>query len=407
MNSYQSGFPINVSPYQQNIDIVKGYFKRPLVLVNAILLLASLIISIITVCLSLNSLPTVVRYEGYPTVQTPGIISTIFVGILAGLPSLLIAVCWFLIYTKSKSSNPTDKPSAPFKILWVLSIVGLVCLCLLTFLLLGILLLALLGVLIYNSSHNYPSDIGIPILIGWIIFIAILMAISIIFCVFQMRYFQSVKNSMQNINLYKNGAMAYGVMTIVFSSFSIIYLLISLAAGALFAGLVPPGYSNLFSGSNLMIYAVSTAVSAAAGLVEGIIAIGYSSYISKFISGVNTASVNQPYSNPVNPESIPPQAQFAAPPAEDAFQYRQTYVNSYNNRPVAPREPQPPVEYDSYADVKGQNPYLQADESVQTNQNVAPAQESTPQVNPGVCPNCGSPVFRSDMFCNNCGTKLK
>lgn len=423
MNSYSpTNQTINISPYQQNIDIIKNFFKKPIVLVSAILQAIVLVLLLITFFVSSGINSSTLSNIGAPTAAVQSLnVFSLAISIIGCIPSVLVIVCWFLIYFQSKNSNPAVKPSVPFKILWVLSII-----CTAAFGGLALILLAVFGIAFgilgtaanysyqtsyYGQSYGYSSEAASllgPLFAVIMVILVIVIAINLFFMINEIRYYQSVKNSLQTIYLKNNGAMIYGVIQIIASAFLCLFFVIySLIIAALIIG-ASSYSSNAIPSSviaTLVCVIVTLGISAVSGLINGIIAVKYSSYIKSIRMGTNQSfNANQPYSNPVIP-----QGDFYAGNYQQNVSSNEPLNNPYENpysnpQQINPQEPQPPVSENPYIPPV-QQAYQPTQEKPQQ-----PVQENVTDevpVNSNVCPNCGSPVFRSDMFCNNCGTKLK
>lgn len=429
MNNYYQPAPNpNVNPYQQNVDIIKGFFKKPVVLASAILQAITVAITLVILFISAGFSSSYASVAVNRQVSAVSYGFTVVFGIIALIPSILIAISWFGAYFKSKNPSPASKPLGSFKVLWVISIVLTVFIGLSLFVFLIVSAAAAAGLSSVNAySYYYYSSLNTAaiasIVIAVLIFLTVILAFSLFFSICRIRYYHSVKNSMQSIYLNKKGAAVYGVLQIVFSVLSLIFSLI-------YCMILFVASNTLTAGTPvwlLMFIMITVGVQGVAGIIDGVIAVRYAGYISGFLNGTNQDfNANQPYNNPMG---AAPNFQ---PVGAEAFQQNtQPYSNPYiNNRPVEPKMPQQPISNDEYQQPQqsAQAPELAHDvnpqEQTEVNdspQNNPPrptdqpdlAEEFTANVQPsaenkpGFCPNCGSAVFRSDMFCNNCGTKLK
>ena len=199
------------NPYQIGLENVKGFFRKPLILVVAIVYSLFFLSTIAT------TLMQVMEYSAYyGSLYNPmsGYISIAFTAIIMGL--LCLAV--WLIYLKSRSNKPTASPSAGLTILYVYAIIALVLVCLLT----GILLIAIIGLLAAgnNSSflwdvlgeagvyYQYVYSVGVPILL---LIVCIVMAILILYVVSMLRFVGSARRSLRSSAMYKGGSIASGI----------------------------------------------------------------------------------------------------------------------------------------------------------------------------------------------------
>lgn len=434
MNYYQQGNSIvNISPYQQNIDIIKNFFKKPIVLVNTIIeTLAIPVVFLMLYFLSnfMNSLiyesysSSYSYYDYYSYNPVPMFDSFLFgIGIIACIPAVLTIVAKFLIYFKSKNPDPNVKPSAGFTILWVMSIISVVFLSLACFIFVISMIIAIFAVSAYSAYENYSYGYGYGstqsstmLLVVIFIIYLVVFAVAFFFIINQMRFYGSVRKGLNSIYLKNNGAMIYGVFQIVGGVFSTltflmyVFVLIAFASVAAMDSSMANVPLDFFAAATICI-----GLSAASAITGGIIAVKYSGYIKNIVLGSNQQfNANVPYSNPVP---------VAAPS-----------VNPFDNA-YPQQQPQPPMQNNPYGDVQNENPYTAPqqvtppqptepvapeNEYYQPVENPAPQEEApqpespkteTPQAEDvhqnNFCPNCGSKVFRSDIFCNNCGTKLR
>lgn len=369
MNTYYQ-----TNPFQQNVDILKGFFKRPIVLVTAILMGVSSLLSIVAGAVDdnaaniatkyLNSLPLEIR-------QHVGNQSSSFS--LPVLP-ILVTVAFFLFYFFSKSNSKNLKvPATMFK---VVSIIELVSVCVV----IGVLLINILLCFkytptflvyfsyIYSDSSSYVYGILIAILIGF----SIVGAFLIWYCALKVKFACSIKKSTKSINLFKNGAKGFGVFTIIVNG---------IVGITVFASLPEPGMGfAVFAGL----------VNVVGNILFGVTAIQYANYINEISVNFTT---QPPYvaanSEPYNPQATvqPPYGTPYTPPTQPVYE-------PYQPQPVAPVEQAPEV-----------NAYEPVEEPIA--EDVAPTEEAPAVETNSFCSACGNPVKADDYFCNNCGNKLK
>lgn len=429
MNYYQQpNTVVNVSPFQQNIDIIKNYFKKPIVLVNAIIetiTIPFIFLMILSVSNWLNLLVREINggyYSEYSfDVRSLATFSNFFttfmiiVAIFSCIPAILTVVAKFMIYAKSKNPDPNVKPSAGFTILWVLSIISACAMglnCLVTIFSMIASIFASSSVSSYSYYGSYSAAETTASLVSTFIISLIMLAVSFFLIINQIRFYSSVRKSLNSIYLKKDGAMVFGIFRIIegsmsgLSFFTCAFILLVIASMAF-----STSYSGLFAVDFFVYLTILVALSAGSSLTSGIITVKYADYIKGITFGINRQfNANLPYSNPVPVVNAP--------------------VNPFNNayaQPQPPAQPQAqPMQNNSYDNMQNENPYTnpqeinpqEPQEPIPTpdNQYYPPVannvqQEDNPQneedTNNNVCPNCGSPVFRSDMFCNNCGFKLK
>lgn len=396
MNTYQQNFPSAppINPYQQNTDIIKNFFKRPIILVFAIF---SFILPLISFISSLLMSPAANSFlDSYVTNSG----ANISISFSIPIGSVFLAVCYLLIYIFSKNPHPAKSPSAPFTVLWVLAIISLVIsslIILLLFLFIGVFFLVLYAGASYsyrsyysfNDSfpQNFPAEAIIPLFLFVICVLLIVFAFMLFYSINNLRYLSSIRKSMHSIYLKKNGAMAFGVINIIFASFCFLLALVSLTG--VLGNLTNTPAVFVFSGGLILL-----ALSGTQNLIQGIIAVQYSKYISDITRTLRKDPVSaSPYTAPaVNAPYNPA----PAPQSEN-------FANPYEAQPGMPPAPSAPME-NPYAPQPAENTAPSAAPEINM-PDPAPVQE--PPANDHVCPNCGASIFKSDMFCNNCGTKLK
>ncbi len=364
------------NPFQQNVDILKGFFKRPIVLVTAILMGVSSLLSIVSGAVSddsaniatkyLNSLP--VEFRQYVGNQS----SSVNLPVLA----ILTTVAFFLFYFFSKNNSKDLKvPATMFK---VVSIIELVFVCVIIGLLFiiipcgFILIPQALEYYSYNYSYGSSYSYIYGALIGVLIVLAIVGALLIWYCALKVKFACSIKKSTKSINLFKNGAKGFGIFTIIVNGIACISTLGSLSE---------PGKGfTVFAGL----------VGVAANILFGVTAIQYATYIKNISANFTT----QPPYGAVNPEPFNPQAPVQPPYGTPYTPPTQPVYEPYQPQPVAPVEQAPEV-----------NAYEPVEEPA--TEDVAPTEEAPAAETNSFCSACGNPVKADDYFCNNCGNKLK
>lgn len=375
------------NPYQQNVDILKGFFKRPIILVTAILTGASALLSMFSGIFTSNAVNSMLsgylNSMPYEVRKYIGEASTSNVSISLPVLTILLTVALFLFYFFSK--NDTKNLAVPTTMFKVISIIELVCICVLTGLVFLLFLIGMIGISAVQSYYSYSDEYSYiasgasVLLIVILIFVVIIMSLIIWYSAVKVKFACSIKKSTNSINLFKNGAKMFGVLTIIFSSISGIYVLAILSI----PGMAYASFSGL--------------VGVAANISLGVTAIQYANYI-KDVS-VNFAT--QPAYSPVNPEPFNPQnvAQppYGVPYAEPVQPVNPVYQQPYEPQPVAPVEQAP--ETNVYEPVE-----QPATEEIVTE---APTEEASAVETTNFCSACGNPVKPDDYFCNNCGNKLK
>lgn len=381
------------NPYAQNVNIVKGYFKKIPVLLLAILQFVGTGLSIaFAIVFSLWSTTftqdLVSQYSseisGFSASDLNGLMQTSLVSTIASMvPTaivcVLITVGYLLLFLKSRSSNPDSNPRAGATILFVLALIEMICSIIIVAALAVIFIISAVAVAFGASSSDFNAG---PILV--------IMGVSLLFIIFfvlfysvnKMRYFKSVKNSCSSINLYADGAGAFGVMNIIFAVFTLLGLVstalmipLSSLTDEAVGKLAGVSLSDYIDGDSLVLMVIFSSavmlISAVYMILEATVALGYKKYINNIKYNYQPANIPEaPYQPAVKP--------------------------TYTAAPAAPVTYQPPV----------QQP---AQTAVQPEANTPPkAEENVPAFSaPSYCPACGSPIEQGAAFCTNCGNKLK
>ncbi len=352
------------NPFAANIEIVKGYFKKSKVLVIGILYLIIAAIGIISALLGpasgqaevmqlldrlgINSSDASVAIAAS---SVTNVISAVFTAIIF----TLTAVAFIILFAKSRSANPNSSPVAGATILYVLAIITFVCSIILAVLtVIAYALSVVFGISLFSRDSETTSQATVLFVIGGVI-LAIFLFLLIFVCACRKNYYRSVRHSLTSVELQNKGATAWGVFNIIFAVFFGISTILTLVET----------FRNPVSLRSVL-SAVMMAATFVTRILDASIALGYSRYIKRHITGYNNTPYNGAQNNGYAPVPNQPYANNRPP-------YHQPYRND-----------QPNVPYN--------------DNFTQQN---APAQQR-----PTVCPNCGAPVDPSLPFCGNCGTKL-
>ena len=347
------------NPYAANIEIVKGYFKSGKVLTLAILnvILATFnfvsIIAFFEVYYEYYYL--MMQYLGLPRSADASIRSLSYVYASFGsVWFVLMAVGFFLIFSKSRNTSPDVTPRGGFNLLKVLAVFQLIGAIIgaIFCVIFSIVCMAGASSISYILRQYIPNvySLNASTLETLMVIAALIILAYAFFLMFQainrLRFLNSAKKSMNSVNLYSSGAGAYGVVNVIlaiFSGFSVVGAVIS---------------HNTIS-------IISAVLSMLVFIFTAALALGYNKYIQRKKESYQT---NSPYGGEQNNYGAPAaQTPYASAPAAPA----------YSNNP----EP--------YAGTP--NPY-----------SAAPEQQNAGKV----CSTCGAPVGDDDPFCGNCGSKL-
>lgn len=349
------------NPYQHNVDIIKGFFRKPIILALAILMAVSCICSMFSGMLLSSFSPSEMFSKMMPD-NSSLYYSTIYnnpsFSINISATAILTTIAFFLLYFFSRSK--TKKMNAPTKIFKIVTLIELIVVYVIFIaIIVAISIIFAIGLDAIEAEilKNLPPEMSYAyyayftgqmrheifniICILLLIIFSITGAISVWISTMRYRFAKSIDDSIRGINLYKKGAMTYGVICIV--------------AGSLSAITVPSLYVT-FSPRYATTLLVITSIGAAVDIIMGIVAIKYAVYIKNISMNFTTEPVYAPEEMDDSEEAMP-------------------FGNIHG--------------VTSHMD--DSNPYAQT------------AQESANSY----CTKCGNSVTTEDVFCNKCGNKLK
>ena len=388
------------NPFQRNIAIIKDYFKSPTVLALAILQAVSIVMSVIQSFVSMdltrevtskvftylsNNMRVTDSNNTQLNTSIPEMANGLSVSISIPIFTILIAVALFLIYYKSRSTDPMSAPTAGFTILNVLAILSIIGVVLVAVLALFFVVLMFIAYGELRRGSNMDVDVQVSgygnvhvdesyILVITVVF-AIIAVIAItyalIYVISYKRYIGSVRSSMKTVELSRSGAKAFGVLCVISAVFSILSLLSTIftsiaARKELFARM---GISIVSDQTlPLIVSIIAQIITIAIIILRAKIALGYAKYIDEKKFGYN------------------------------------------DPQPTGGEAPYVPLGVGVGSNSQ-QNPYTyltQKDEDMRTVNvsNVNPYMDDFNEQRPMVCPGCGAPVDGNAPFCGRCGTKL-
>lgn len=395
------------NPYAQNVAIVKGYFKKTPVLLLAIFQFLGTALAIAyTLFFSVWSANYTqglmsqlsddfselgISASDLSVLTQSSLASSIASLVPATILGVLVTVGYLILFIKSRNENPESNPRAGATILFVLALIEMIgaIIASVAFLIFFIIIAAAVGI-----GASYSSDSSTGIAAGSVIVIvAITLALSIFLMLFysinKMRYFKSIKNSCSSINLYADGAGAYGVMNIISAilallsagSVALMIPLSSMTDGLMYQnfGTSLTDYIDADSFMMLILFSVGVILVSIIGMVlEAVVAFGYKKYINQIKYSYQPANIPEtPYQSSVQPR-------YTAAPS-----YPQPQTQQPVQQPIQPQaEPLQPVSQPA----EPQQP--------------APAAPSA-NTAPSYCPACGTPVSEDVVFCTRCGFKVK
>lgn len=347
---------LEINPYQQNVDIIKNFFRKPIILVTAIVMAICNIVAMIPLPYQAQLIRSYISRLPSDTIDSfnqLGLDTAEISGGQVSLLGILLTVTFFLFYFFSRSERYSLKaPTTMFK---VYAVIQLVVICIITALSI-LLFLIVMGI---SLSVGNKEKFLLPVFLCILFALLVVMGIILWYVIMQFRYANSIKKSTSTIYLYKNGAKAFGIFSSICCGISIIGLIAAISNGTI---------PRILGWDALAVYVLQLVQTA----LISIVAIMYANYIKDVSLNIQT----QPAYAPVQPEA--------------------TFDPYGNVQPIAPQQ--------NYAAIPTAQPTEQPVPYAQ--QPVEPtAQSETPA--PKFCSNCGNPLGADDYFCNNCGTKVK
>lgn len=277
-----------MNPYQQNLNIMKGFFKRPIILVFAIISLASIFTAMISgLILFLSHAQTYIfqQFEGilrdYLTEfgNNFDIPTTVaiqpennFVYSL-DLMTVLIGLAFIFFFVKSRSSNPLATLKAPTVMFRVYAMITFVC----TIIAFVLEMITVCAAVALVPTYGWVLAVAVPLL-GY------LLAYGISIYLFS----GSLKASQKSIYLSNRGAGFFGIMNFISACLSLSILVIQ-------------SVILVYSEVDIVTVVLTDAlglVPIAASVILGIIALSYSSYIKQLSEGFVYDPIEQSVDNP-------------------------------------------------------------------------------------------------------------
>ncbi len=296
--------------YQQNTDIIKGFFRKPIVLATSIVMFATIFLNVIwgvfvsTIPELRQFISRILTMEGSRFFFKS---SDVSFDVDIPVISILFAVAFLLFYIFSR--NPERRLNCPAILYKVVSIVQLVFDCILC----ASVVLFMSIILIYMFI---PQAQFIIILVP---ILAATIAVVLISSISRVMFANSIKKSITGIYLYRNGAKAYAVIQFITVGISLLAAVSSFILISVFSSQL----NHYFQINQTLLFlpVITFAISIPCSLFEGILAIKYDSYIKKmsqnFIAPVQQPVYQTAYQNP-SPEvynSYEPQ-QYEQPSAQ-------------------------------------------------------------------------------------------
>lgn len=276
------------SPYARNLTIVKGFFKKPIVLCFALLSLAMFVVSIFNQMAANETAQEILDVlsdfygKDLGTASNSGSSTNVLTFIITGITVL----CFFMIYFMSQSSNPNVSPAPFFTILHVFSVIELVIVAISTVIMVIVTIIFAVADFSNLELEEYMSSSAsyfkTTIVVALIICIACMLLAFFLFNS-QTAFLKSCKRSCKEPALQKKGAKSYGNLCFVFAVLDLVGLLI--------VYLVMKSMSDMFaemmggvSPSSFTISAVSLISSIlppVSYILRGVIAKSYAKYVDE------------------------------------------------------------------------------------------------------------------------------
>lgn len=255
-----------MNPFQENIDIVKGFFKRKLVLFYAIFTILP-IFSLVFIDVT-GLMNTFGGFDGGKLLselpQNTNVSGTAASVYFMFIFEILLAVAFLLFFVKSGSEESSLK--APVGIFRVVSIIKLVIVVLIS--------LASVMVVLFASLH-IMANYSVLVSIFTVPFMFMAIPVFLLLIVSQTIFSGNIKESINSIYLKKKGAKFFGVMNLLSAGFCVYF---SVLIAVL---LINADSQNSFGVADIpyVAFAVLTVIKYIVGALVGI---KYSGYIEDF-----------------------------------------------------------------------------------------------------------------------------
>lgn len=195
-----------MNPYQQNIDIVKGFFKRKITLLYAIFTILP-IFSIVFLNLdSLYRFADSFSNDSFDSVvgKNTNLLGTISSVYILFIFQVFLAVVFLLFFVKSDSEKSTL--NVPIKMFRIVSIIEMIFAILISLAMVFVILFASLYIM---ANYTLPISVtAVPVM-----FISIPAILFLIFA--QLKFAGNIKESATSIYLKQGGAKLYGIASII------------------------------------------------------------------------------------------------------------------------------------------------------------------------------------------------
>lgn len=373
-------------PYHQNVQVLKGFFAKPLTLICGIVAGLSAILG--TVKFNSGSGSTNISVSA---------------GAGSSL-SILLCIALIFLYVKSRSNDPM-----PFggmvTLIKIYAIIGIIAT--------GIAILALAGLAI--SVRLFLGDAYFML---FAIIISPFILITLLHSIAMLMWSNSIKKGATSVYLSSRGSILLAVTSILLAVVGIATT-IAMAMyiklyGYEFSELLRQladeypsfHYNNAFDSNTTIgsiflsaatvVMVINSVLSAVFYALLAALAISFHTYIKKYTNGINLGSGHSPeYDAQQNAVPVPPVAPVTSgmptegiqPPVQQPIDFQPQSVD-FGSMDATSDNKQINTQFE--------NPYMQA-----------VADDMSDKSNTVVCPNCHAQCNNDMKFCGNCGTKLK
>lgn len=393
-NMYNNPAPMgNYNPYEQNSGLLKTFFSKPVVIILAAVGGVSALISIISFFMQIGTLDTTIRYYNYMMggqfASFYSNIKPLFIifSICSIAMTIINALGYFLLYSKSKNPDPQSNPKAGSTLLWVISIISFVVTCILAvFLIIVAFILFIASGEVSRYEASIMTTVGVAMIIVALVFF--------FYFLFQFRFFSSIHTSFSSVQIVSKSSVAFAVFSIIFCVFAFISL-----------------FTSLDTATAMTV--ISSLISIVNSVFLAVFALSYNSFVKSVTTGANPIGGFMPNNGQFNPYNQNTNGQ--APNMNMGYSYRPQQPPVNDNNQFNGQQYQNPYgssQQSSDADKAYKNPYFSQDFEEQTanshndifNQNPVQPEEQAEQ---NKCPMCGAVHSGDDLFCGNCGARLK
>lgn len=408
-NMYNNSEPAeSINPFQQNVQILKGFFSRPFTLVMSIINFVITLFFILLMILSFDPLYNYIRYNIYSygysygnSIDTSSLAASIMtiaiiIMCIVLIFSLFTAIAYLIMHLKSKNPDPGCSPKSGTFILWMFSIIQMV--------MLGLTAIILLffAIYLFGIAESLPRFLAAQLSSAGVTII-VLGIFLCIYGILHLRFFASIYSSFVRINISRKGSLIFGVFIILYIIFQLLIAVSNWAEN-----------SQSFDA----VSAVTIIISTINSVCMAVFAFKYNSYIKKYTSGAQL------------PQYEVPQGAFP-PDMNMGYSYRPQTPPENNVKEAAPLNRQPFQQPEQQADSQADNPQPSFGNDFSNGEKQYPnpygqelnqgfanytvnggepnggfSQQTQPQVQ-NKCPMCGAVYTDDDIFCANCGSRLK